>query len=93
MTDAPPARGPLRAPSRPPSLRRQLLAWLVLLHLLAIVATAWAAYEIYGRAIESLREEFAGLPVPHFLEHDDLGRECVQNGSDLANILRFHGWF
>jgi len=69
MTDAPPVRGPLRAPSRPPSLRRQLLAWLVLLHLLAIVATAWAAYEIYGRAIESLRDDQMVTLAESYLGH------------------------
>ena len=45
------------APRRPPSLRRRLLLWLVLLHLLAIVATAWASYAIYDRVIEGLRDD------------------------------------
>ncbi|HZF85934.1 MAG TPA: two-component sensor histidine kinase, partial [Burkholderiaceae bacterium] len=44
-------------PRRAPSLRRRLLVWLVLLHLLAIVATAWASYAIYDRVIEGLRDD------------------------------------
>jgi len=46
-----------RRTARAPSLHRRLLVWLVLLHLLAIVATAWASYTIYDRVIEGLRDD------------------------------------
>jgi len=42
---------------RPRSLGGRLLVWLVLLHLVAMAATAWFSYAIYGNVIQNLLDE------------------------------------
>jgi signal transduction histidine kinase len=72
---------------RPPSLRRRLLVWLVLLHLLAIAATAWASYVIYDRVIEGLRDEQMRTLAESYAGH----REAPPLPTLPPGALRQHG--
>lgn len=75
------------AQRRPPSLRRRLLVWLVLLHLLAIVATAWASYAIYDRVIEGLRDDQMRTLAESYAGH----RVAPSLPTLPAGALREHG--
>lgn len=46
-----------RPPRTAPSLRRRLFGWLVLLHVVGGLLAAMAAYTVYGRIIEGLRDD------------------------------------
>jgi len=57
---------------RPRSLRGQLLAWLIGVHLLALACTAWFAYVLYGRLVDNFMDDQMQLVAESHATHHRL---------------------